>query len=125
MKTVNKKGSDQRPGLGANSFPRLDPATFAANLEQFFQASNKVMDHWRLVSDEICEFGKRCLNRNMEAAHNVTRYGSVDEALKAQTELGSKMAEAYIAESGKLAQMTRQAIFEGFIGMERRGFPYR
>jgi hypothetical protein len=113
MKTSNQKGSGHQPGLGAKTLPGLDPATFSANLKQFFRASGKVMDHWRQVSDEICEFGKWCLKRNMEAAHNATRHGSVDEALMAQTELGSKIAEAYIAESGRLAQMTTDAIFEG------------
>jgi hypothetical protein len=113
VKTATQRSWGQRPGIGANILPGLDPATFAANLEQFFHAGSKVMDHWRQVSDELCEFGKSLLKRNMEVGHKVTRCGSVDEALEAQTDFARTMVQDYIAESGKLAEMSTRAIFEG------------
>jgi hypothetical protein len=113
VKTVAQRSWGQRPGIGANIFPGLDPATFAASLEQFFQASGKVIDHWRQVSDELCEFSKSRLRNNMEVGHKVTRCGSVDEALVAQTDFARTMMQDYIAESGKLAEMSARAIIEG------------
>ena len=112
-KTGTQRSWSQSPGVGANILPGLDPATFAANLEQFFQAGTKVMDHWRQMSDELCEFGKSRLKLNIEVGHKVTRCGSVDEALEAQTDFARTTVRDYIAESGKLAEMSTRAIFEG------------
>ena len=111
-KMGTEKGSSERPGIGANILPGLDPETLTASLQQFFQAGSKVMDHWRQVSVELCAFGKSHLMRNMEANRKVTRCGSINEALEAQAEFTTGMMQDFIAESGKLFELNTRAIFE-------------
>lgn len=113
-KAVAQRGRGYHPGIGLDMIPSLDPTTVAANLEQFFQASSKLIDRWRVVSNELCEFGKSRLTRNMEASRKVTRCGSLDEALEAQTDFARALVQDYIAESGKLAELSTRALFEGF-----------
>ena len=111
-KMGSERGSSERPGIGADILPGLDPETLTASLEQFFQASGKVMDHWRQMSDELCAFGKSRLMRNMEVNRKVARCGSINEALEAQAEFARGMMQDFIAESSKLFELNSRAIFE-------------
>ena len=113
MAAANQRGSDHWSGLWVNVIVGSDPAAVTANLEKFVQAGGKIIDHWRMVSGELCEFGKWCLKRNREVTNNMSRCSSVGDVLEVQSEIRSRMAEAYIAETGRLAKITTQAIFDG------------
>ncbi|HKF73778.1 MAG TPA: phasin family protein [Stellaceae bacterium] len=104
----------QRPGTSFDAIPGLDPASFAANLEPFFQAGTKALDAWRVVSEELLEFGKARLTRNMEMSRKVCECGSLDKALEAQADFARTMMQDYIAETGKLAELGTRAVTEGF-----------
>src|SRR5215471_9243867 len=104
----------QRPGTSFDAIPGLDPASFAANLEPFFQAGTKALDAWRVVSEELLEFGKARLTRNMEMSRKVCECGSLDKALEAQADFARTMMQDYIAETGKLAELGTRAMAETF-----------
>ena len=122
MAAANQRGSDQWSGLCVDIIVGADPAAVTANLEKFIQAGGKIIDHWRTVSDELCEFGKWCLKRNREVTNKMSRCGSVGDALEVQSEIRSRIAEAYIAESGRLAKLTTQAIFDGLSAWNGTGW---
>ena len=104
----------QRPGYPFDAIPAFDPASLAANLEPFFQAGTKALDSWRVVSEELLEFGKSRLNRNIEMSRKVTQSPSLDKAIEAQADFARAMMQDYIAETGKLAELSTRAMAETF-----------
>ena len=112
-----KPTTTQDRGLRPHSLdamPAFDPASFAANLEPFFQASTKALDCWRVVSEELLEFGKARLSRGMEMSRRVTESPSLDKAIEAQADFARTMMQDYIAETGKLAELGTRAVAETF-----------
>jgi phasin family protein len=92
----------------------LDPAQMAGNLEPFFVASSRFIENWRRASEELLEFGKTRLGRNIEASRKVARSGSLEEAIELQSEFARSMMQDYIAETGKLAEISSRAISDSF-----------
>ena len=113
-KPTTQDGRGQRPGFSFDTIPGLDPAAFAANLEPFFQAGTKALDTWRVVSEELLEFGKARLCRNMEMSRKVTQSGSLDKAIEAQADFARAMMQDYIAETGKLAELGTRVMADTF-----------
>ena len=114
VKPTTQDSRSQRPGSAFDPIPGLDPASLAANLEPFFQAGAKALDAWRVVSEELLEFGKSRLTRNMEMSRKVTQSPSLDKAIEAQADFAHTMMQDYIAETGKLAELSTRAMVEGF-----------
>jgi len=113
-KPTTQDARGQRPGLSFDTLPGLDPASFAANLEPFFKAGTKALDTWRVMSEELLEFGKARLTRNMEMSRQVTQSGSLDKAIEAQADFARTMMQDYIAESGKLAELGTRVMADTF-----------
>jgi hypothetical protein len=113
-KPTTQEHRGQRPGLLFDTLPGMDPASFAANLEPFFQAGTKALDTWRVVSEELLEFGKSRLTRNMEMSRKVTESPSLDKAIEAQADFARSMMQDYIAETGRLAELSTRAMAETF-----------
>ncbi len=113
-KPTTTQDRGQRPGNAFDAIPTLDPASFAANLEPFFQAGTKALDSWRVVSEELLEFGKSRLSRNMEMSRRVTESPSLDKAIEAQAEFARTLMQDYIAETGRLAELSTRAMAETF-----------
>ncbi len=65
------------------------------------------------MNDELCEFNKSCLTRNMEANRKMARCGTFDEAVQTQTDFARTLMNECIAEGAKLAEMGTQVIFDG------------
>jgi hypothetical protein len=113
-KPTTHEGRGQRSGFPFDAIPGLDPASFAANLEPFFQCGTKALDTWRVVSEELLEFGKARLNRNIEMSRKVTQSGSLEKAIEVQADFARSMIQDYISETGKLAELGTRAMAEGF-----------
>ena len=109
-KPTTQDARGQHPGVSPDAIPGFDPAGFAANLEPFFQAGTKALETWRLVSEELLEFGKARLNRNLEMSRKVTQSPSLDKAIEAQAEFARAMMQDYIAETGRLAERGTRAM---------------
>ena len=114
MAKATTRDRGQRHGFSFDAIPALDPASFAANLEPFFQAGTKALDSWRVVSEELLEFGKSRLTRNMEMSRKVTESPSLDKAIEAQADFARSMMQDYIAETGRLAELGTRAMAETF-----------
>jgi hypothetical protein len=113
-KPTTQEHRGQRPGFLFDTLPGMDPASLAANLEPFFQAGTKALDTWRVVSEELLEFGKSRLTRNMEMSRKVTESPSLDKAIEAQADFARSMMQDYIAETGRLAELSTRAMAETF-----------
>lgn len=100
-----------RHATGAETPPGLDPTNLVATFEPFFEAGSKLLENWRVVSSEILEFGKTRLSRNLEATQRVARSSTLDQAIEAQADFARSMMQDYIAEAGKLADLSTRAIF--------------
>jgi hypothetical protein len=114
-KGTSQDGRSQRSTIGLESLqnlPGIDPATFAASLEQFFQAGTKILDSWKVVSEELLEFSKSRLNHSIESSRKVTESTSLDQAIEAQAEYCRSALQDYIAQSGKLAELGTRAMVE-------------
>jgi len=96
---------------GAGVFPGVDPAQMATNFESMFQAGTKMLDHWRVVSEELMEFGRSRLTKSMEVGRKVAQSASIDQAIEAQAEYARTTMQDYIAESSKLAELGTRALF--------------
>ena len=128
VKGTSQDGRSQRSAIGLESLqslPVLDPATFAANLEQFFQAGTKILDSWKVVSEELLEFSKAQLTRNIEASRKVTESTSLDQAIEAQAEFCRSALEDYIAQTGKLAEIGTRAMVESMSAWQVEKRPAR
>jgi len=113
-KPTTQEHRGQRHGFMFETLPGMDPASFAANLEPFFQAGTKALDTWREVSEELLEFGKSRLSRNIEMSRKVTESPSLDKAIEAQADFARSMMQDYIAETGRLAELSTRAMAETF-----------
>ncbi|HTZ78221.1 MAG TPA: phasin family protein [Stellaceae bacterium] len=92
--------------------PGLDPTQLTASFEPLFHAGNRMLETWRVVSEELMEFGKSRLTRNIEVGRKVARCGSLDEAIEAQADYARSTMQDYIAESSKIAELSTRALFE-------------
>jgi len=92
----------------------LDPAQIAGNLEPFFLASSRFIENWRKASEELLEFGKTRVGRNIETGRKVARSASLEEAIEHQSEFARSLMQDYIAETGKLAELGSRAISDTF-----------
>jgi hypothetical protein len=114
-KPTNQSDRVTRAGQFASEATHaLDPTSFAANLEPFFHAGTKLLDSWRVVSDELLEFGKARLSRSIEMGRRVTQSASLDQAIEAQADFARSTMQDYIAETGKLAELGTRALVESF-----------
>lgn len=114
VKPTTQDNRGERPGFSFDTISALDPASFAANLEPFFQAGTKALDAWRVVSEELLEFGKARLTRNLEMSRKVTQSASLDKAIEVQADFARAAMQDYIAETGKLAELGTRAMAESF-----------
>jgi hypothetical protein len=106
MQTASERSAETAFGM--------DAAHLASNLEPFFLASSRLIENWRRASEELLEFGKVRLGRNLDTSRKVARSSSLEEALELQSEFARSMMQDYIAETGKLAEIGSRAISDSF-----------
>jgi hypothetical protein len=70
-----------------------------------------MLEHWRVVSEELMEFGRTRLSKNIEVGRKVAQSTSIDQAIEAQAEYARTAMQDYIAESNKLAELGTRALF--------------
>ena len=108
------KPTGRQPDVGTGILPGMDPAQFASNLEPVFQAGTRMLEHWRVVSEELMEFGRTRLTRNIEVGRKVAQSTSLEQAIEAQAEYARTAMQDYIAESNKLAELGTRALMGSF-----------
>ena len=117
-KTTGHEGRGRRSGTGMESLPGLDPTQFAANLEPIFNAGTRMLENWRVLSEELMEFGKSRLTRNIEVGRKVAHSASLDEAIEAQADFARSLMQDYIAESNKIAELSTRVLFDSLSALQ-------
>ena len=96
---------------GVGTLPGMDPAQIAGNLDPMFQAGTRMFEHWRVVSEELMEFGRTRLTKNIDVGRRVAQSTSLEQAIEVQAEYARTAMRDYIAESNKLAELGTRALF--------------
>ncbi len=117
-KVTSHESRGRRSGMGMESLPGFDPTQFTANLEPLFSAGTRMMESWRVVSEELMEFSKSRLTRGIEVGRKVAHSTSIDEAMEAQAEFARSLMQDYIAEGSKIAELSTRALFDSFSALQ-------
>ncbi len=111
-KSTGHEGRSRRSTTGMEGLPGLDPTQFTANLEPLFHAGTRMLESWRVVSEELMQFGKSRLTRNIEVGRKVAHSTSLDEAMEAQADYARSLMQDYFAETSKIAELSTRALFD-------------
>ncbi len=118
-KVTGHEGRSRRSGMSMEGLlPGFDPTPFTANLEPLFNAGTRMMESWRVVSEELMEFGKSRLTRNIEVGRKVAHSTSIDEAMEVQADFARSLMQDYIAEGSKIAELSTRALFDSLSAMQ-------
>lgn len=109
-KMIGQNGPSQ--GNGAGGARSSEPANLTNSLESLFYASSKLIENWRVVNEEILEFGKTRFSRSLDASQKVAQSGRIDQAIEAQAEFARSTLRDYIAEVEKLVELSTKAVFD-------------
>jgi hypothetical protein len=95
--------------FGAIGVPGLDP---------LFQASNRLLDAWLAVSNELMEFGTAQLDRSLEMQQAMARATSLNEAIDLQTKFARSAVEDYLSEASKLADLSARSLLDSVSSLQ-------
>lgn len=124
MARPNHNGRQRRTEAGGENLSHGQLTNFSdlthlqTSLEPLFEAGSKMLENWRAMSEEIIEFGKARLSRNLEATQKVARSSSLDQAIEAQTEFARAMMQDYLAEVSRLTDLGTKAMLGGWSALQ-------
>jgi hypothetical protein len=110
------KTTTETPGArnGAQAALRLEQSAALMNVEPLLTASNKWLENMLALSNEMFEFGRSRLDRNIEMSKAIARSGSFDEAIELQADFTRTLVNDYVSEATKLADLSTRVVMESF-----------
>lgn len=99
---------------GAQAALRLEQGAALMNVEPLLTASNKWLENMLALSNEMFEFGRSRLDRNIEMSKAIARSGSFDEAIELQADFTRTLVNDYVSEATKLADLSTRVVMESF-----------
>ena len=99
---------------GAQTAMRLEQSAALMNVEPLLTASNKWLENMLALSNEMFEFGRSRLDRNIEMSKAIARSGSFDEAIELQADFTRMLVNDYVSEATKLADLSTRVVMESF-----------
>ena len=110
------KTTTETPGArnGAQAASRLEQSAALMNVEPLLTASNKWLENMLALSNEMFEFGRSRLDRNIEMSKAIARSGSFDEAIELQADFTRTLVNDYVSEATKLADLSTRVVMESF-----------
>ena len=96
--------------FGVAGVPSLDP---------LFQASNRMLEAWLAVGNELMEFGKSRLDRCFEMSRAMARSKTLNEAIDLQADFTRSTVVDYLSEAGKLADLGTRSMLDSFSTLQR------
>src|SRR5258708_522821 len=106
------KHSEDATGNGAASVPNLEP---------LFQVSNRLIEGWMAVSNELLEFGKNRLDRSLEMSRAMAQTTSLNEAMDVQAKFTRSAMQDYLSEANKLADLGTRSFLDTFSTAQHKG----
>lgn len=97
-------------GFGAAAMPSFDP---------LLQASNRFLETWMAVGNELLEFSKSRLDQSLEMSRAMAQSRSFNEAIEVQARFTRSTMEDYLSEANKLADLGTRSIFDSLSTLQR------
>lgn len=97
---------------GAQTASRLEQSAALMGVEPMLNASNKWLESMLALSNEMFEFGRSRLDRNIEMSKAIARSGSFDEAIELQADFTRMLLNDYVSEATKLADLGTRALMD-------------
>ena len=89
-------------------------AAAVTNLDPLFQASNRLIEAWMAVGNELLEFGKARIDRSLEMSRALAQTTSLDEAIDVQAKYTRSTMQDYFSEANKLADLGTRSLLDSF-----------
>jgi hypothetical protein len=105
-----RRAGERDTGFGAAGLPNFDP---------LFQASNRFLETWMAVSNEILEFSKSRLDRGLEMGRALAQSTSLNEAIDVQAKFTRSTVHEYLSEANKLADLGTRSLMDSFSTLQR------
>jgi hypothetical protein len=105
-----RRPGDRDIGFGTAGMPNFDP---------LFQASNRFIETWMAVSNEILEFSKSRLDRGLEMGRAIAQSTSLNEAIDVQAKFTRSTVQDYLSEANKLADLGTRSLMDSFSTLQR------
>ena len=96
--------------FGTAGVPSLDP---------LFQASNRMLEAWLAVGNELMEFSKARFDRGIEMSRAMARSKTLNEAMDLQASFTRSAVADYLNEAGKLADLGTRSMLDSFSTLQR------
>src|SRR5215470_5354165 len=104
------KGAKHRAGSGA--LPKVDYerllALSGANVEAVVKASEAMMKGIAKLNEELMSFSSACVKEQVEGSRAIAQCSNWSEAFEKQMGLARTATEKYLAEAGRLANLTTE-----------------
>jgi hypothetical protein len=96
-----------------------DAGAAMPNFDPLFQASNRLIETWAAVSNEILEFSKSRLDRGLEMGRAIAQSTSLNEAIDVQAKFTRSAVQDYLSEANKLADLGTRSLMDSFSTLQR------
>jgi hypothetical protein len=89
-------------------------------LDPILQASNRLLEGWMAVSNEMLEFGKNRFDRSLEMSKALAQSSSFNEALDLQTTYTRSIVQDYVSEAQKIADLGTRSLLDSFTTLQQQ-----
>src|SRR6267154_5726205 len=87
-------------------------ATFGTGLDPLIQLSNKLLEGWMAVSNEMLEFSKNRFDRGIEMSKAIAQSSSFNEAIDLQTQYTRSIVQDYVSEANKIVDLSARSFMD-------------
>ena len=95
-------------------------ASAVTTLDPLFQASNRLIEAWMAVGNELLEFGKSRIDRSLEMSRALAQTTSLDEAIDVQAKFTRSTMQDYFSEANKLADLGTRSLLESISPLQNK-----
>lgn len=112
--------ASQTEEMAEAAFATASSATRAiADFEPLLNASNKLFEAWLAVGNELLEFGRTRMDRNIEMGKAIVQSSSLNETLDLQQKFTRNAFQEYLNEANKIADLGTRGFMESFSTLQK------
>lgn len=90
-----------------------------ADFEPLLNASNRLFEAWLAVGNELLEFGRSRMDRNIEMGKAMVQSSSLNETLDLQQKFTRNALQEYLSEANKIADLGTRGLMETFSTLQK------
>jgi len=100
---VKRIGEAEERRFKGTPLPDLDP---------LIRASNKLLEGWMAVSNEMLEFGKNRIDQSLEMSKAMAQSTSLKEAMDLQAKYTRSIVQDCLSEANKIADLSTRSLVD-------------